>query len=131
MDDADRSNGPAGVRELRSYLPYASMMAILWGVGTAFRPGPIPFLSGPLPLVVGLVLAIAFFVVVVSQFRTRPWIQTAQSAFVAVLLVVAAEWDEMCRSFLPAMLVTERSLNGISSSVVGAATIRGWFPRLQ
>ncbi len=90
MDDADRSNGPAWVRELRSYLPYASMMAILWGVGTAFRPGPIPFLSGPLPLVVGLVLAIAFFVVVVSQFRTRPWIQTAQSAFVAVLLVVAA-----------------------------------------
>lgn len=72
MDDADRSNGPAGVRELRSYLPYASMMAILWGLGKAFRPGPIPFLSGPLFLVVGLVLAIAYFVVVVSQFRTRP-----------------------------------------------------------
>ena len=66
------------------------MMAILWGGGTAIRPGPIPFLSGPLPLVVGLVLAIAYIVVVVSQFRTRPRIQTAQSAFVAVLLVVAA-----------------------------------------
>ena len=48
------------------------MMAILWGLGKAFRPGPIPFLSGPLFLVVGLVLAIAYFVVVVSQFRTRP-----------------------------------------------------------
>ena len=66
------------------------MMAILWSEGTAIRPGPIPFLPAPLFLVVGLVLAIAYIVVVVSQFRTRPRIQTAQSAFVAVLLVVAA-----------------------------------------
>jgi hypothetical protein len=78
------------LRELGQSLPYASLVAILWGGSSAFRPGPSQFLPPSLFLVIGLVLAMAHFVVVVSQFRTRAWILTVQSAFVAALLMVAA-----------------------------------------